>query len=105
METMSDRVSSAAACGHTGDRSSDSDIAGAVKTRLARGSAAEARSLFDALVVRHQRRASRIAYHYLRNAADADEAVQEAFIRAFTRLSSFNEALSFEAWFTPRVDQ
>jgi RNA polymerase sigma-70 factor (ECF subfamily) len=42
----------------------------------------------------------RIAFHYLRNAADADEAVQDAFIKAYSHLSSFREELPFEVWFT-----
>lgn len=59
-----------------------------------------ARVRFDALVAVHQRRASRIAYHYLRDAADADEAVQDAFVKVFTHLSSYRETWPFEVWFT-----
>lgn len=59
-----------------------------------------ARARFDALVAVHQRRASRIAYHYLRDADEADEAVQDAFVKVFTRLSSYRETWPFEVWFT-----
>ena len=48
----------------------------------------------------HQRRASRIAYQYLRDAAEADEAVQDAFVKVFTHITSYREAWPFEVWFT-----
>lgn len=59
-----------------------------------------ARERYAELVERHQRRAARIAYHYLRDAADADEAVQDAFVKAYTHLGTFREELPFEVWFT-----
>ena len=43
---------------------------------------------------------SRIAYQYLRDAADADEAVQDAFVKVFTHIGSYREAWPFEVWFT-----
>ena len=42
----------------------------------------------------------RIAFHYLRNSADADEAVQDAFVKAYMHLGTFREELPFEIWFT-----
>ncbi|MEP6917496.1 MAG: sigma-70 family RNA polymerase sigma factor [Acidobacteriota bacterium] len=60
----------------------------------------EARERYAELVSRHQRRAIRIAYHYLRDAAEADEAVQDAFVKAYAHLASFREELPFEVWFT-----
>jgi RNA polymerase sigma-70 factor (ECF subfamily) len=36
----------------------------------------------------------------LRDAADADEAVQDAFVKAYSHLDSFREELPFEVWFT-----
>lgn len=42
----------------------------------------------------------RIAYHYLRDAHDSDEAVQDAFIKVFTHITSYREDLPFEVWFT-----
>src|SRR3954468_4927872 len=71
-----------------------------VKTFQANGQHAEARERFAELVARHQRRANRIAYHYLREAADADEAGQDAFVKAFSHLSTFREELPFDVWFT-----
>ncbi len=78
----------------------DSQLAGEVKAQLARGDRAKACEQFEALVASHQRRASRIAYHYLRNAAEVDEAVQDAFLKAFVHFPSFREELRFELWFT-----
>ena len=60
----------------------------------------EARERFGALVAAHQRRASRIAYQYLRDAAEADEAVQDAFVKVFAHITSYREAWPFEVWFT-----
>jgi RNA polymerase sigma-70 factor (ECF subfamily) len=48
----------------------------------------------------HQRRASRIAYHYLRDSAEADEAVQDAFLKVFTHITTYRDAWPFEVWFT-----
>ena len=65
-----------------------------------RGETTRARERFGALVERHQRRATRIAYYYLRDSADVDEAVQDSFLKAFLHLPSFREELFFEFWFT-----
>jgi len=81
-------------------READSAAASAVKSLQADGRHGEARDRFAELVARHQRRAARIAFHYLRNAADTDEAVQDAFIKAYSHLASFREELPFEVWFT-----
>ena len=81
-------------------READSAAASAVKALQAGGRHAEARERYAELVGRHQRRASRIAFHYMRDAAEADEAVQDAFVKAYSHLSSFREELPFEVWFT-----
>ena len=81
-------------------READTRAAAAVKALRAAGDQAGARDRFAELVSRHQRRASRIAFHYLREAAEADEAVQDAFVKAYSHLASFREALPFEIWFT-----
>jgi len=81
-------------------READTRAAAAVKALRAAGDHAAARDRFAELVSRHQRRASRIAFHYLRDAAEADEAVQDAFVKAYSHLASFREALPFEVWFT-----
>lgn len=81
----------------TGD---DTQLAGEVKALLVSGDRDAACERFSELVRRHQHRATRIAYYYLRDPADVDEAVQDAFLKVFLRLSSFREELLFELWFT-----
>ena len=75
-------------------------LAGEVKRLLAAGRQEDAAERFGAIVDRQQRRAARIAYHYLRDPAEVDEVVQDAFLKAFTHLPSFREDLFFELWFT-----
>src|SRR5919204_4012242 len=81
-------------------READSAAASAVKAFQAEGRHADARERYTELVARHQRRASRIAFHYLRDAAESDEAVQDAFVKAYQHLASFREELPFDVWFT-----
>jgi len=81
-------------------READTRAAVDVKTLQAAGRLEEARERFTELITRHQRRATRIAFHYMRDAADADEAVQDAFIKAYLHLSTFRDELPFEVWFT-----
>lgn len=92
-------MTGARAAGLTG-RDADAAAASAVKAAQADGRHAEARDRYAELVGRHQRRASRIAFHYMRDAAEADEAVQDAFVKAYSHLDSFREELPFEVWFT-----
>src|SRR5215471_17866796 len=81
-------------------READARVAVEVKALQAAGRLDAARERFAELVARHQRRAARIAFHYLRDAADADEAVQDAFVKAYMHLGTFREELPFEIWFT-----
>jgi RNA polymerase sigma-70 factor (ECF subfamily) len=81
-------------------READGAAASAVKALQAEGRLPEARERYAELVSRHQRRATRIAYHYMRDAAEADEAVQDAFVKAYSHLATFREELPFEIWFT-----
>ncbi|MDQ3070898.1 MAG: sigma-70 family RNA polymerase sigma factor [Acidobacteriota bacterium] len=76
------------------------NAAAAVKALVADNRLEEARTRYADVVARHQRRASRIALHYLRDPADADEAVQDAFIKAFTHIGSYKDDWPFEVWFT-----
>ena len=84
----------------TAAREADALAARTVKALQADGQHADARERFAELVARHQRRASRIAYYYLRETAEADEAVQDAFVKAYSHLSTFREELPFDVWFT-----
>ena len=81
-------------------KEADARVAVEVKSLQAAGKLAAARERFSELVSRHQRRAARIAYHYVRDAADADEAVQDAFVKAYLHIGTFREELPFEVWFT-----
>jgi RNA polymerase sigma-70 factor (ECF subfamily) len=81
-------------------KEADARVAVEVKALQAAGKLAAARERFAELVGRHQRRALRIAFHYVRDAADADEAVQDAFIKAYLHIGTFREELPFEVWFT-----
>ena len=78
----------------------DSQLAVDVRTLVERGELDEARERFSALVALHQRRALRIAYQYLRDSADADEAVQDAFVKVYSHIADYREAWPFEVWFT-----
>jgi RNA polymerase sigma-70 factor (ECF subfamily) len=81
-------------------RSRESELAAAIKSLMLAGDREAARERFAELVARQQRRALRIAYHYLRDAHDADEAVQDAFVKVFTHIVTYREHLPFEVWFT-----
>jgi RNA polymerase sigma-70 factor (ECF subfamily) len=80
--------------------SRDTRIAVEIRGLVERGDLDEARERFAELVALHQRRALRIAYQYLRDVADTDEAVQDAFVKVFTHISDYREAWPFEVWFT-----
>jgi RNA polymerase sigma-70 factor (ECF subfamily) len=96
----------AAATGTTGRRTpaatlaEDSRLAVEIRGLVERDEMDQARERFGELVAAHQRRASRIAFQYLRDAAEADEAVQDAFVKVFTRIGSYRETWPFEVWFT-----
>ncbi|MCC7242820.1 MAG: RNA polymerase sigma factor [Acidobacteria bacterium] len=66
---------------------------------MARGERDLARDRFGALVALLQRRALRVAFQYLRNPADADEAVQDAFVKVFLHIEQYREELPFDGWF------
>ena len=78
----------------------DSQLAVEIRELVEQDAMDQARDRFGALVALHQRRASRIAFQYLRDAAEADEAVQDAFVKVFTHIRSYQEAWPFEVWFT-----
>jgi RNA polymerase sigma-70 factor, ECF subfamily len=80
--------------------SDDTRLATEIRGLVERGEMDEARDRFGALVEAHQHRASRIAYQYLRDAAEADEAVQDAFVKVFAHITQYREAWPFEVWFT-----
>jgi len=75
-------------------------LAAEIKALVDRGDRDAARDRFGALVALLQRRAVRIAFQYLRDAADADEAVQDAFIKVFQHIEQYKKELPFDVWFT-----
>jgi RNA polymerase sigma-70 factor (ECF subfamily) len=80
-------------------QSAASALAAEIKGLVVAGDRDAARERFGALVTLLQRRGLRIAYHYLRDAADADEAVQDAFIKVFLHIEQYREELPFDVWF------
>jgi RNA polymerase sigma-70 factor (ECF subfamily) len=83
-----------------GVASADSSLAKEIKQLVLNGDQSAARERFGDLISLHQRRASRIALAYLGNSADADEAVQDAFVRIFLHITSYQDHLPFDQWFT-----
>ncbi len=55
---------------------------------------------FEALMRRHNRRLFRVTRGVLRDSDDAQDAVQEAYLRAFTRLETYQPTGKFPAWLT-----
>ena len=84
----------------TSAREADARVAIDIRALQAAGRLDDARERYGELITRYQRRAARIAFHYLRDVADVDEAVQDAFLKAYLHLGTFREELPFEVWFT-----
>src|SRR5499427_7816408 len=63
---------------------------------------AEARSgdpeAFRVLVERHSRALFRLAFRMTGNESDAEDIVQETFLRAYRQLAKFDERASFGTW-------
>src|SRR5829696_8148898 len=55
---------------------------------------------FDLLVRRYLPRARRMARRLLQDPDDADDLVQDAFLRALERITTFDASRAFEPWFT-----
>jgi RNA polymerase sigma-70 factor (ECF subfamily) len=55
---------------------------------------------FDALVRRFLPRARLLARRVMQDPDDADDLVQDAFLRALERIGSFDASRAFEPWFT-----
>lgn len=86
---------------HRAPQTDDASVVAAdVKGCLEAGRREEAAERFGDLVALWQRRAVRLAYYYLGNAADADEAVQDAFVKVYAHMTSFRVDQPFDAWFT-----
>jgi RNA polymerase sigma-70 factor (ECF subfamily) len=68
------------------------------------GLLAQARSghpeAFDALCQPHQRRLLRNTYRITRNREDAEDALQDSFLRAFLQITKFDGRSAFSTWLT-----
>ena len=53
---------------------------------------------FGVLVDRHQERCTRLALHITGSREDAEDAVQETFLRAYRSLATYQERDRFSAW-------
>jgi RNA polymerase sigma-70 factor (ECF subfamily) len=53
---------------------------------------------YAALVARHSRSVFRVAYRMTGNEADAEEVVQDAFMRGYRKLESFESRANFGTW-------
>jgi RNA polymerase sigma-70 factor (ECF subfamily) len=58
------------------------------------------RHSFESLVRRHERRVFRVTLAVLGNAEDAEDAMQDAFIKAFRHLGQFRRESRFTTWLT-----
>jgi RNA polymerase sigma-70 factor (ECF subfamily) len=67
---------------------------GALVTRVRSGDLAA----FELIMRRHNQRLYRLARGILRNAAEAEDAVQEAYVRGFEKLGDFTGPEGFAAW-------
>ena len=56
------------------------------------------RDAYRALVERHSRNVHRLAYRLTGNAHDAEDVVQEAFLRAYQKLEQFEARANFGTW-------
>lgn len=56
------------------------------------------KTAFGQLIEAYQTPVYNLAYRMLGNAGEAEEAAQEAFIRAYTRLDSYDPAHKFSTW-------
>ncbi|GJM40899.1 MAG: RNA polymerase subunit sigma-24 [Ardenticatenaceae bacterium] len=56
------------------------------------------KTAFGKIIEAYQRPVYNLAYRMLSNSGEAEEAAQEAFIRAYTRLDSYNPNHKFSTW-------
>ena len=79
------------------DAAASADPADAALVRRVLAGDADA---FGGLVARHHERCLRVATHLVCDAADAEDAVQEALLRAYRHLGGYREEERFGAWLT-----
>jgi RNA polymerase sigma factor (sigma-70 family) len=58
------------------------------------------REMFEVLVRRYNERLFRVGMAYLRNRAQAEDAMQSAYVKAFLHLAQFQATAAFSTWLT-----
>jgi RNA polymerase sigma-70 factor (ECF subfamily) len=66
--------------------------------RLARACADGDSDVFASIYIRHGERMKSIAYHQLGNVSDAEDAVQETFLKVHRAASSYSGEAAFSTW-------
>lgn len=74
------------------------DLEEAKDERLAAMAAGGDRDAFESLVTRHRRAVYRLCWSATGNAADADDAAQETFVRVYRSLPSYDPERPFGPW-------
>lgn len=54
---------------------------------------------FNEIVQRYMKKAYSIALRFMRNSDDAEDMVQEAFLKVYININSYDEKYSFSSWF------
>lgn len=54
--------------------------------------------LFEIIIENFQQKLFHYCYHMLGNIQEAEDAVQESFIKAFEKIESYSSSISFSAW-------
>ena len=79
-------------------QSAGTDYAAAEELALVRGAKAGDVNAFEELVRRYDRNVFRIAQHITQNREDAEDVVQDAFLKAYQNLERFQEQSKFYTW-------
>jgi len=53
---------------------------------------------FSQIIEKYQKPVYNLCYYMLRNAVEAEDATQEVFLRAYTKIDSYNESHKFSTW-------
>ena len=79
-------------------QSAGTDYAAAEELALVRSAKAGDVNAFEELVRRYDRNVFRIAQHITQNREDAEDVVQDAFLKAYQNLERFQEQSKFYTW-------